>query len=137
MGNIVFDDAKVFSREFDTTVITGWWFGSLKDVSPVLEDNKESYKNYLNYLAPWIELDPFSFDNWILTISDAQFKVTIKEKVWNDRIDSNIDIFTDMDTEFRLIIQQRTNVPVNTENPNPIKIKKNGKDLKITIRRIL
>jgi hypothetical protein len=23
MGNIVFDDAKVFSREFDTTVITG------------------------------------------------------------------------------------------------------------------
>lgn len=46
--DIEFDDAKVFSLEHDTTMVSGGWGGNLEKVSPTLEANKQKYCDYLN-----------------------------------------------------------------------------------------
>ena len=50
--DITFDNAKLFSTDFDTEIMTAWWWGALKKVSPTLEDNKQAYCDYLNTITP-------------------------------------------------------------------------------------
>jgi len=51
--DITFDNAKLFSTDFDTEIMTAWRWGELKNVSPILEDNKQAYCDYLNTLNFW------------------------------------------------------------------------------------
>lgn len=48
--DITFDDASLFSTSFDTEIMTAWWGGSLKKVSPTLDTYKQEYCDYLNTL---------------------------------------------------------------------------------------
>lgn len=135
LGNIVFDDANVLSKEFDTTIMTGGRFGWLKDVSPVLEENKQAYVDYLNYLAPWKELDPMTFDpaTKTLKISNGEFKITVKEFINGVWTEVDADITQNIDTNLRLIIQRWTTVSLNTEAT--FDDYEHGHMRKITVRR--
>gem|GEM_PF-637703 len=52
-GDIQFDDAALFSTQFDTEIMTASRGGELKNVSPTLEANKQAYCDYLNKLKFW------------------------------------------------------------------------------------
>ena len=51
--DITFDNAKLFSTDFDTEIMTAGWWGALKNISPTLEDNKQAYCDYLNANKFW------------------------------------------------------------------------------------
>lgn len=53
--DITFDNAKIFSTDFDTEIISGGWRGALQEVSPTLEANKQAYCDYLNSVKFWKE----------------------------------------------------------------------------------
>lgn len=53
--DITFDNAKLFSTDFDTEIMTAWRWGSLGKVSSILEKNKQAYCDYLNTLKFWKE----------------------------------------------------------------------------------
>lgn len=48
--DITFDDEPIFSTAFDTEIMTAGRGGALKNVSPILEENKQAYCDYLNTL---------------------------------------------------------------------------------------
>lgn len=50
--DITFDNAKIFSKDFDTEMVNAWWGGTLENISPTLEDNKQAYCDYLNNITP-------------------------------------------------------------------------------------
>ena len=56
--DITFDNAKIFSIDFDTEIMTAGRWGSLKKVSPTLETDKQKYCDYLNASTPkfWKEV---------------------------------------------------------------------------------
>lgn len=51
--DITFDNAKIFSPDFDTEIMTAWWGWNLKKVSPTLDAYKQEYCDYLNTLKFW------------------------------------------------------------------------------------
>ncbi len=51
-GDITFDNAKIFSTDFDTEIMTAGWWGELKKVSSTLEKSKKEYCDYLNSVTP-------------------------------------------------------------------------------------
>ncbi len=51
--DITFDEATIFSTSFDTEIMTAGWGGSLEKVSPILEEKKQEYCDYLNSLNFW------------------------------------------------------------------------------------
>lgn len=51
--DITFDNADIFSTDFDTEIMTAGWGGALEKVSPTLEENKQAYCDYLNSLKFW------------------------------------------------------------------------------------
>ena len=53
--DITFDNAKIFSTDFDTEIISGGWRGALQEVSQTLEANKQAYCDYLNSVKFWKE----------------------------------------------------------------------------------
>jgi len=53
--DITFDNADIFSKDFDTEIMTAGRFGALKKVSPTLEKNKQAYCDYLNANKFWKE----------------------------------------------------------------------------------
>ncbi len=53
--DITFDNAKLFSTDFDTEIMTAGRWGSLKKVSQTLEKNKQAYCDYLNANKFWKE----------------------------------------------------------------------------------
>lgn len=50
--DITFDNANLFSTDFDTEIMTAGWWGGLTKISPILEDNKQAYCDYLNTITP-------------------------------------------------------------------------------------
>jgi hypothetical protein len=50
--DITFDNANIFSTDFDTEIMTAGWGGNLKNVSPILETYKKEYCDYLNNMSP-------------------------------------------------------------------------------------
>lgn len=47
-GDITFDNAKLFSKDFDTEILSGGIRWSLEKISPTLEKYKKDYRDYLN-----------------------------------------------------------------------------------------
>lgn len=83
-GDITLDNAKIFSTDFDTEIMTGGRGGSLNKVSLVLEKFKNDYVEYLNHLAPRKELTPVTFDpnTKILTIgNEGKFSIVSAKEV--------------------------------------------------------
>lgn len=54
-GDITFNEADIFSTKFDTEIMTAGWGGALETVSPILEEKKQEYCDYLNTLKFWKE----------------------------------------------------------------------------------
>jgi hypothetical protein len=52
--DITFDNATIFSTDFDTEIMTAGRGGSLTKVSPILETHKQEYCDYLNGITPKI-----------------------------------------------------------------------------------
>ena len=50
--NIKFNDANILSTKFDTEIISGGRGWALNNVSPILEDHKQDYCDYLNNSRP-------------------------------------------------------------------------------------
>jgi len=53
--DITFDNANIFSKDFDTEIVSAGRFGALEKISPTLEKNKQAYCDYLNTLKFWKE----------------------------------------------------------------------------------
>lgn len=76
MGNIKFNNAKLFSTDFDTEIISAWRWGELKNISPILEENKQEYCNYLNGSKPKIRKE-----NKESTLDEIPDKAWLKEEI--------------------------------------------------------